>query len=301
MTLLWLPAARRVVHDSGLAFTDPGEPKGVLHTTETPGRPSYDGWSVHPHLTVVPVPRVRVDVDQHIPFNHAGMALRNLPGGVQTNRDRAYQVELVGTCEKGGKAHKAGAYYWPDADDKVLVSLWDRVIKPMSTGLNIPQRTLAYQNYPASYGDPRPTGRTNIVRLSGPAWDAYSGWCGHQHVPENIHGDPGAFPWGRMLRAVQARDEASRATQRPHVLDRVLRPGDKDRRVAGKVVAPGHITALQKRLMALGYRLPKYGADGDYGDETREAVDQLKTKLRLNRNGLVGKGTCKGLGWTWAG
>src|SRR5215471_17719630 len=38
---------------------------------------------------------------------------------------------------------------------------------------------------PSSYGT------SNGVRLSGSAWNAYKGILGHQHVPENDHGDPG--------------------------------------------------------------------------------------------------------------
>jgi hypothetical protein len=205
VAFLWLPEARRVEHDRGLTFTDAGEPKGVLHTTESPGRPSYDGWTVHPHMTVVPVPKTRVDVDQHIPFSHAGMALRNLAGGVQTNRDRAYQIELVGTSALGGPG-----YYWATADDVVLLDLWRKVIHPMSVGLAIPVKALDFQAYPSSYGDRRPDGRTNMVRLSEHEWDVYSGWLGHQHVPENIHGDPGAFPWARMIRLAEAAGDISR-------------------------------------------------------------------------------------------
>lgn len=34
---------------------------------------------------------------------------------------------------------------------------------------------------------------------------------------------------------------------------------------------------LQLKLLALGYKLPKYGADGDFGDETRQALKQYAT------------------------
>jgi hypothetical protein len=35
-------------------------------------------------------------------------------------------------------------------------------------------------------------------RFSGDEWLAFSGICGHQHVPENIHWDPGLLPIGRL-------------------------------------------------------------------------------------------------------
>jgi hypothetical protein len=35
------------------------------------------------------------------------------------------------------------------------------------------------------------------------AWNAFTGHCGHQHVPENDHGDPGAFPITAILDAAK--------------------------------------------------------------------------------------------------
>jgi hypothetical protein len=35
-------------------------------------------------------------------------------------------------------------------------------------------------------------------------WRSFYGWCGHQHVPENVHGDPGSLPWAAI--ATMARD-----------------------------------------------------------------------------------------------
>jgi hypothetical protein len=32
------------------------------------------------------------------------------------------------------------------------------------------------------------------VRMGGTAWDAFGGVCGHMHVPENTHRDPGDIP-----------------------------------------------------------------------------------------------------------
>jgi hypothetical protein len=31
-------------------------------------------------------------------------------------------------------------------------------------------------------------------------WNNFDGWCGHQHVPENEHWDPGKLDIGRLLR-----------------------------------------------------------------------------------------------------
>jgi len=199
--MLWLPAAERDPRGRSLAFTETTDPKGCLHTTEGAGWPSYNGWKVHPHLTVMPITGWGVRVKQHIPFNRAGFALRNLPGGVQTNTDYVFQIELIGTCYSGGPG-----YRWYAADDAVLLDLGRKVVLPMSKSLGIPLKALRFQAYDASYGA---RGVTNTVRLSGTAFDNYSGWLGHQHVPENVHGDPGSFPWDRMIRLIQGDDMAT--------------------------------------------------------------------------------------------
>ncbi|MGP3971520.1 hypothetical protein [Streptomyces sp. 6N223] len=51
---------------------------------------------------------------------------------------------------------------------------------------------MTWKPYPASYGP-------NGVRLTGAQWLAYYGWLGHQHVPENDHGDPGDIDFARVL------------------------------------------------------------------------------------------------------
>mgnify|MGYP003109370313 CR=1 FL=1 len=40
-----------------------------------------------------------------------------------------------------------------------------------------------------------------------------------------------------------------------------------------------YVTSIQKQLLALGYKLPKFGADGKYGPETKSAVKKLQSNL----------------------
>ena len=51
------------------------------------------------------------------------------------------------------------------------------------------------------------------------------------------------------------------------------------------------VTMLQKKLMELGYQLPRYGADGDYGNETINAVKQFQKDHGLTADGVVGEKT----------
>lgn len=59
--------------------------------------------------------------------------------------------------------------------------------------------------------------------------------------------------------------------------DRVLEKGCKGEDVA----------ELQADLMKLGYALPKYGADGDFGTETRDAVKAFQTANGLPVDGVM--------------
>lgn len=65
------------------------------------------------------------------------------------------------------------------------------------------------------------------------------------------------------------------------VFMRTLRKGSKG----------ADVVTLQKKLMALGYPLPKYGADGDFGNETYIAVKAFQRAKKLTIDGIVGKKT----------
>jgi hypothetical protein len=199
----WLPSAKRENHNRSNSWAEKTDPKGCLHTTEGSDWPTYRDWTVMPHATVKPIPGKGVEIHQHVPFSQASFALRNLDGGVQTNRDCVFQFELIGTCEQGGPG-----YYWPAADNAVLLDLYEKVIAPLSSAFDIPLRARPFQAYPASYGA---ASGSNNVRMSGASFDTYSGWLGHQHVPENVHGDPGAFPWDRMMEVAMTLSDNDKA------------------------------------------------------------------------------------------
>jgi len=61
----------------------------------------------------------------------------------------------------------------------------------------------------------------------------------------------------------------------------VMRKGDKGEQVK----------KLQERLLCLGYELPKYGADGDFGSETESAVKDFQSDVGLLPIGIVDKET----------
>ena len=51
------------------------------------------------------------------------------------------------------------------------------------------------------------------------------------------------------------------------------------------------VRRLQQRLMELGYELPRYGADGEYGGETVAAVKVFQLHRGLTADGVAGKAT----------
>ena len=60
--------------------------------------------------------------------------------------------------------------------------------------------------------------------------------------------------------------------------------------------AKGKITKIiQERLLQLGYKLPRYGADSDFGRETESAVRKFQGDRGLNIDGIAGINTFKEL------
>ena len=51
------------------------------------------------------------------------------------------------------------------------------------------------------------------------------------------------------------------------------------------------VRELQEKLLALGYQLPKYGADGDFGKETKAAVEQFQKDNGIPVSGIVDEQT----------
>jgi hypothetical protein len=162
--------------------------KVVWHTTETTGWPGYDGGKKAPHYTVRPdFGSRRMLWRQHFPDHVNARAMRNEPGGVQTNLDGAMQVEIVGTCDETRTWAANVLRSWDLADWQVeglaMFVAWAHRVHAVP--LLAPSLWLAYGRdprapgrVPASYGD-------SPARMAGGTWDRFRGHCGHQHAPEN--------------------------------------------------------------------------------------------------------------------
>lgn len=168
------------------------ERRGLIHTTETTGLPGYNGGASAPHFTLLPNMAQRTArTYQHYSTGRPARALRNEPGGVQTNNERVVQIELVGTCDSkyrktwGTRVAGRDYIYWPDAPKWALDEL-RKLMRWIEADQGVPRVSTArpWLPYPRSYG-------ASPARMSGAEWERFSGWCGHQHAPENVHGDPG--------------------------------------------------------------------------------------------------------------
>lgn len=209
---------------------------GVVHTTEGTTLPTYGDGASAPTFTLVPsLASKSVAVFQHFDVDRSARALVNKAGGVQTNTLNCVQVELVGTCDPKtsakwtaeGRAH----IFWPEAPDWALLE-FARLVRWLSDehGVKLAS-TVTWKAYPGSYGS------GNGVRLSGSQWLNYYGWLGHQHVPENDHGDPGDFPMAKVLSMAKTKAWETKPPVEP-------KPPTVEER----------LTALEKRVTALEKR-----------------------------------------------
>lgn len=91
--------------------------------------------------------------------------------------------------------------------------------------------------------------------------------------------------WGELPAPMLKYIEDNEAPMLVELGDRTLRKG----------MTGGDVYELQRALMALDYKLPKYGADGDYGNETRDAVMRFQRDQDLDDDGVFGPKSYKAL------
>lgn len=164
-------------NDSG-TYSSPVD-KFLIHTTEgtsiAGAISAYRANNSWPHATIDCRIGRTYRICGHLDLDVPARSLRNQAGGVQTNRDGVLQVEVVGSASRPSEIDWA----W---FGKNVLGPWCRLKGVPLTS------TVPWVPYPASYGEKA------AQRLTAPGWTAYRGVLGHQHCPENSHGDPGAIP-----------------------------------------------------------------------------------------------------------
>lgn len=264
----------------------------VLHTTEGGAWPDYSGGAVAPTFTV----KADGSVRQHFYANESARALMNRPGGVQTNTLNAVQIELVGTSAKDGPG-----VHWPSATDAQLAGL-AKLVRWLTATYPIPLKSTSkpWLAYPTSYGS------KSGQRMSFDEWEAFSGICGHQHVPENDHGDPGNFPIARLIALVGGTEETKPAPKpapkpKPKPAPKPSKPTvvsvahlnearAKDIPAAtGHTTHPAEVKVVEAALRAEGYLSPLYASDGSWGTSTDKAFNRFRREV-LHLTGDDAKG-----------
>jgi hypothetical protein len=191
----WDPAAIRAgLPDAGRHLSGPY--RIVLHSTEgtTYGGAlgAYKADGSPPHFTGS-YEGGRFRHWQHIALDRSAKALEHREGTVHTNRLSAVQIEIVGFAD-ATRAAKYGGLHVTAFPAAYLEGIAD-LIAWIRTQVNVKPVHPTFKAYPASYGE------RNGVRFSATDWLAFNGVCGHQHVPNQNHGDPGAIDIAALLPA----------------------------------------------------------------------------------------------------
>jgi len=258
----------------------------VLHTTEGSALPGYGGGSSAPNLTAVPdLAAKKLKWYQHFDIETSSRALVNLRGGVETNTLNVCQVELVGTCDpkthakwqKAGQAH----VYWPDAPDWALQGI-ARFLAWMHEEHGVPlSGPKSWPAYPTSYAS------GGGQRMTAAQWKAFKGVCGHMHVPENVHGDPGAVDFARIVK--YAKTELDLGDDTPAKPPVPAFPGRKYF-VAG--ASNAYVLQLGKQLVKRGFGDHyKVGPGKSWGEADRLNVrdfQKSRKELRGDADGTPG-------------
>ncbi|MEU7381559.1 peptidoglycan-binding domain-containing protein [Streptomyces sp. NPDC042207] len=279
---------------------------GVAHTTEGRTVPSYADSQGRrganaPTVTGMPDCKAkRIRWYQHYDVDESARALVNKLGGVETNTANAFQMELVGTCDpktrdawvRAGYKQDVDFIYWPEAPDWALAEVaW--LVRWLYDNHGIPltcvKDWLAYGKdsrrpgvTPASYG-------ASPARMSMSAWRSFKGWCGHQHVPENDHGDPGEMDFARVIQLAKDTGQedtdkssgtpAKNAPSKPEVsLSKLIAAAKSNPAAKGTPVTYAGVRTVEAALVAEGL-LAKGRLDGHYGSDTVKAYRQWQLKL----------------------
>ncbi|MEN8240001.1 MAG: peptidoglycan-binding domain-containing protein [Actinomycetota bacterium] len=168
----------------------------VIHTTETARLPGYGEGSVAPHFTIgvghagsLPNEEPgKVRIWQHISLDRTASALRHDPGTIETNHMGAHCIQIecityVGDQDSAGIVGNKGKF------PKPLLKGLARLVEEITSVLG----DIDLSIYPQMWSATGSYGANAAQRLTEQQWEDFNGICGHEHVPNNSHWDPGAF------------------------------------------------------------------------------------------------------------
>lgn len=272
----WYPAATKNVQTKTGGSMVGGPSRGVLHTTETT---SMSSGSPYYHIGFKETPG-GIEIVQWRPFSKASRALRNLSGGVQTNRQGKYCVNAVVIDYARNSAG------WSNQLLHALNTFMEWCNEELGVALDAS---------PKAGGGSECYGYTSPCRMSKSEWTGFHGWCGHQNVPENTHWDPGKANWNALMNGVDD------VVTPPPPLDwtkelimalPTLEIGDGFTST-GKAHLRQNVRNAQGLLMANGFKDeksvdPVAAADGFFGPGTKASTEGFQKSVNILSDGVIG-------------
>lgn len=226
-------------------------PRGVIHTTETPpgtwAAVRRDlAWPYHALVEI----RERTAY-QLVSLDRTAYALER-PGATQTNHAGRFcvQLSLVMDAADTPRLTRSDLQWLADLCGTIgdlcgIPNVWVDTMGPNEgVVLAVP---------------------TSPIRMSQAEWYAFSGWCGHQHAPDNAHWDAGALDVATISTLITARGGAPvTAPDDLEQLRRAFNNGD----TTGIVFAQQLLANAAKADPALD----PGNTDGKMGPRTRRAL-----------------------------
>jgi hypothetical protein len=127
---------------------------------------------------------------QCIDTDLAGEALEHPANTVETNHAHAIQIEIAGFAKD---AHTYPVGWWE--------ALGVHVLGPLAAHHGVVFQTPTFFGEGAGFVL---ASRSGKQRMTSQEWLGFNGICGHQHVPENSHWDPGLAPIAPILAGARA-------------------------------------------------------------------------------------------------
>jgi peptidoglycan hydrolase-like protein with peptidoglycan-binding domain len=208
---------------------------------------------------------------QFIPTEWASAALKNLSGGVETNRAFAVQTEICGRA--------AETPNWPD---EWLEFVGEHIADLVRAGV-----PLDLNNTPATKGPQDGTIATSHApqRLPYATWLAFDGVCWHQHVPENDHWDGGKINMARIIEHAKASLAGQPVAPAPPAVPPPPAP-PVGPRLLKKGMKGEDVHRWQSRLADRGYWIT---ADGEFGSLTETVTRWFQKARGIGDDGIVGR------------
>lgn len=276
-----LPSLEELLDESGLpdekkaalraameaAYGDPAQLRPGTYTVECPEEAEMPLFEPSPHFNERPA-SVRINM---ILLHYT--ALDTLEEAIAWFKDLSSKVSAHYVVAKDGRIYQM-------VEDRMRAwhagrSCWkgERSCNDYAIGIELVNNGDEPYTEP-QYGAVIPLCRVLMDRYTIPPQRV----LGHSDVSPNRKIDPGPrFDWERLA-AVGVGvmpSSAGSSLDRPYG-GHVLKRGDNDRRGAygGRLIGQNHgyVRALQQDLMEIGYCFRRFGADGDFGEETEQVV-----------------------------